>query len=112
MENSHEFGKWLRGQMEVHNIGVREVARRAGISHTTVSKIKNLETFANADMAVAIGKVFNLSEGEALLMTGYHIRKHPATNERIIALLEGLDDDAIQRIIEIVEVLRKHELNR
>lgn len=114
MAGSYEFGKWLQGQMSARNIGVRECARRAQISHTTVSKIKNLEAFATADMAVALGRIFDLSSEEALRLAGYDIYKQPhqSGREQLLALLDGLDDDAIERITDVVRVLREHELQR
>lgn len=100
--------------MNAKHVGVRACARLAKISHTTVSKIKNLETFATADMAVALGKTFDLSPEEALRLAGYDINKqsHQSGREQLLALLDGLDDDAIDRITDVVRVLREHELQR
>jgi transcriptional regulator with XRE-family HTH domain len=50
--------EWLKLKMEDHNLGMRELARRVGVSHPTISDALNGKA-PSLDTAIALAKVFD-----------------------------------------------------
>jgi len=70
MQAPKEFVKLLRDVMEKNGWGVREVARRAELSHTLISNIVNLGEQPSFDTCVALAPVLDVSPVTLIYMAG------------------------------------------
>lgn len=70
MEVPPEFLKLLRDVMEKNGWGVREVARRASLSHTLISNIVNLGEQPSFDTCVALAPVLEKSPLTLIYLAG------------------------------------------
>jgi len=56
-----KFIDWLTGQMEAHNLGIRETAKRIGVSHPTISEIVTYHNMPSFETCIALAKAFGVS---------------------------------------------------
>ena len=65
-----EFVEFLQGVMDANGWGVRELARRADLSHTLISNIINLGEQPSFDTCVALAPVVGKQPTTLLYMAG------------------------------------------
>jgi transcriptional regulator with XRE-family HTH domain len=68
METS--FDTWLMNELKDRRWSMRELARRAGISHTWVADIANAEKEPSADFCIAISEALNYSREYVMRRAG------------------------------------------
>jgi transcriptional regulator with XRE-family HTH domain len=81
---------WLKLKMESHNWGVREVARRAGVSHPRISDVLNGKE-PSLDTAIVLARLFKETP-ELILRTAGVLAPIPEIDEfRETLIKETLD---------------------
>ncbi len=101
----NELIEWLTLNMNKNNWGVREVARRAGVSHPTVSDVLNGKP-PSLDTSVALAKLFNTTPELILRMAGvFSSGKDDLSPKKrqLIHLAEQSDDDAVDMALAVLE---------
>lgn len=85
-----EFIDWLQKEMDQRNLGIRETARLAGVSHPTVSDILNGKR-PSIKTCKALAKVFGREERWVAILAGYF---KPETNHthNMDAVIEAMQD--------------------
>ena len=94
MEVPPEFVKILQDAMDKNGWGVRELGRRAGLSHTLISNIINLGEQPTFDTCVALAPVLELTPLTLIYMAGL-LPKPPEWKpklEEAVALFGNMPD--------------------
>ena len=110
MEKNTQLSDWLNTHMQLDNLGTRETARRAGISHPLISDILNggkpsLETCS------VLAELFKTPPEEVLRMAGLLPPKaqKDVIKERADYLMQRLSPEKQQQAVEFLEFLVKQE---
>lgn len=61
---------WLSDELNSRGWSIRELARRAGISHTTVADVLSEQRKPTAEFCIAIAKALNVPEESTLRRAG------------------------------------------
>src|SRR5678816_1152069 len=89
-KHTNKLPTWLKLKMEAQNWGVRELARRAGVSHPRISDVLNGKE-PSLDTAIVLARLFKESP-EAILRTAGVLAPIPEIDEFREALVkETLD---------------------
>lgn len=95
---------WLARQMEDRGWSARELARRAGVSHTTVNRVVNNLAPASADFCVGIARALGESPEDVLRLAGQLPLLPPEVAEeqeatQILRKLTTGDRNAVMRML-------------
>jgi len=101
----NQLVEWLKANMEKNNWGIREVARRAGVSHPTISDLLNGKE-PSLNTSVALAKLFNTTPEFILTLAGIFPKKSnddltPKKRE-LMYLAEQADDETIELAIAVL----------
>lgn len=110
---------WINNEAKQRGWSLRQVARRSGISHSTVSRLANAEIRATAETCRALALAFGISAEDlfriADLLPGEeassnHIRQRRIVyqtdaTERLLQLWAALTVEDQQRILDFMERL-------
>ena len=100
------FGAFIRREREAKEIGLREMAKKIGVSPTYLSKVERDE-FAppTEDKVRAIAKIIECDPDKLLAMAGRMpsdladiIRRHPVEMSALLRTVNGLTADEITRL--------------
>lgn len=102
------FGTVVRRERENLEIGLREMARKIGVSPTYLSKVERDEFPPPAeDKVVAIAKILGRDPDELLALAGKVssdlteiIRRHPRTMASFLRSVNGLTAEQMKRLTE------------
>ncbi len=87
------FSEWLLREIATRDWSMRELARRAGVSHVTISKVIAEKCRPSAELCIRLAQALRLSP-EAVLREGGYLRTLAAAEDatllRIKVLLLGL----------------------
>ena len=110
MEEKPKLSDWLMANMQNHNLGTRETARRAGISHPLVSDILNGGK-ASLETCTVLAELFNTPPEEVLRLAGLlpSRAQKDVILERADYLMERLSPEKQQQAIEYLEFLVTRE---
>jgi len=110
MDKSTKLSAWLMSNMKINNLGTRETARRAGISHPLISDIlsggrPSLET------CNVLASLFKTPIEEVLRLAGLLPPKaeQDVIKERADYLMERLSPDKQQQAVNYLEFLVTQE---
>ena len=103
MEN--DLASWLDNELEERGWSIREMARRAGVSHTAIASALNRKGRPSAELCVAIADVLGVSAIEVVQRAGILPPDPPETTawRRLNAMWARLSDEDQERVLEIVE---------
>jgi len=101
-----KFGAFVRLKREEKEIGLREMAKRIGVSPTYLSKIERDEfTPPTEDKVRAIAQIIECDPDELLAMAGRVpsdlaeiIKRHPVELAALLRTTKGLSADDIARL--------------
>jgi transcriptional regulator with XRE-family HTH domain len=110
MEKKRKLSDWLMTHMQINNLGTRETARRAGISHPLISDIINGGK-ASLETCTVLAELFNTPPEEVLRMAGLLPPKaeKDIIKERADYLMQRLSPAKQQQAIEFLEFLLTQE---
>jgi transcriptional regulator with XRE-family HTH domain len=91
---------WLKLKMESQNWGVRELARRAGVSHPRISDVLNGKE-PSLDTAIVLGKLFKESP-ESILRTAGVLAPIPEIDEFRETLIKETMDMSRDELHELL----------
>lgn len=118
---SEKFGKFVRREREARGIGLREMARKIGVSPTYMSKVERDEFSPPAeDKVKAISEILELDADELLALAGKVssdltriIREHPRSMATAIRGTQGASDEEMDRVVKgIAEAMKKRGLQK
>jgi len=103
MEN--DLASWLDDELAERGWSIREMARRAGVSHTAIASALNRKGRPSAELCVAIADVLGVSAIEVVQRAGILPSDPPETAawRRLNAMWDRLSDEDQGRILEIAE---------
>jgi len=101
-----KFGALVRGEREVREIGLREMAKMIGVSPTYLSKVERDEFSPPAeDKVKAIAKIIERDADELLALAGRVssdisdiIKRHPVELADLLRTTKGLKAEDIVRL--------------
>lgn len=103
-----KFGAFIRREREVREIGLREMAKKIGVSPTYLSKVERDEFSPPAEDKVrAIAGIIECDADELLAMAGRVssdiseiIKRHPVQLAALLRTANGLSAEDIARLAE------------
>jgi transcriptional regulator with XRE-family HTH domain len=97
-----KLATWLNEQSEERRLSLREIAERAGVSHTTIIRIANnkLKTRPSADVCFGIARALSVPPQRVFRYAGY-----PEMTPHIIG---GDDQDRKRELLDYYEGLDEH----
>jgi transcriptional regulator with XRE-family HTH domain len=106
-----KFGAYVRQEREEREIGLREMAKKIGVSPTYLSKIERDEFLPPAEDKVRkIAEIFGIDVDELLARAGKVssdlseiIREHPRELAALLRTTRGMTADAVARLAREVE---------
>lgn len=110
MEKNTQLSEWLTTNMQINNLGIRETARRAGISHPLISDILNGGKPSLETCSVLAG-LFKTPPEQVLRLAGLLPPKahKDIIQERADFLMERLSPAKQQQAVEYLEFLVSRE---
>lgn len=107
----NEFIAWLSSQLEERGWSIRELARRANSSPSTIASIANGSRKPGADACAAIAKALDVSPDDVFRLAG--ILPPSVASEQLSGLdlaiyreLEPVDDDFKETVLAIIKDLK------
>jgi len=100
-----DLASWLDEELETRGWSIREMARRAGVSHTAIASALNRKGRPSADLCVAIADALGVPAVEVVQRAGILPPDPPETAawRRLNEMWTRLSDEDQKRILEIVE---------
>jgi len=91
MENNSLIGEYLTQWREVHKISLRQLAARAGISHSQLSKIENGKAIPSRKTVEHLAYATNIDKDELFILCGY------------------VDDEIKEEVVDVLDKIRAIE---
>ncbi len=109
---SDKMATWLNNEIQPRNWSLRSLARRVGVSHTTVIKIANGETTPSVDMCRCFADIFGVALDEIMRIAGILPPEPPEVAEEKVALrlFRELSPNERRGAIEYLKL--RHRLSR
>jgi len=106
--NNLQFGAFVRREREAGQIGLREMAKKIGVSPTYLSKVEhNKSTPPTEDKVRAIAQIIQCNTDELLAMAGRMpsdlvdiIKRNPVEVSALLRTISGMTRDEIARLAE------------
>jgi transcriptional regulator with XRE-family HTH domain len=103
-----KFGAFIRREREAREIGLREMAKKIGVSPTYLSKVERDEfTPPTEDKVRAIARIIECDPDELLAMAGRVpsdladiIKRHPVEMSALLRTANGLSAEDIARLAQ------------
>jgi transcriptional regulator with XRE-family HTH domain len=105
-----EFAKWLQDEMAKRGLGVRELARLAGVSPAGISKVLNQYRGAGPDLCQALAHALDLPEEEVFLHAGLLTR--PGVSLRLFSQLSPAQREVILAQMRAMIAENQHQPRR
>ncbi len=115
-----KFGAYVRQERERREIGLREMAKKIGVSPTYLSKVERDEfPPAAEDKVRKIAEIFDIDVDELLALAGKVssdlteiIREHPRELAALLRTTRGMTADDVVRLAHEAECLTSAPLGR
>lgn len=105
-----KFIEWLTGQMEANNLGIRETAKKVGVSHPTISEMVTYGNMPSYETCVALAKAFNVPPLQVLQLAGMmpsSITEREAKLLELDHLYANATEEQRDRILEYIRFITK-----
>jgi transcriptional regulator with XRE-family HTH domain len=101
----NDLASWLDKELESRGWSIREMARRAGVSHTAIASALNRKGRPSAELCVAVADALGVPAVEVVQRAGILPPDPPETVawRRLNEMWAQLSDEDQERILEIVE---------
>ena len=110
---SDELVVWLTEAIEARGWSMRELARRAGLSHATVSQVLSQQQKPTWNFCAAIARPLRVPEDTIFILAGLKRRPPPAVDEEreVVAIVRSLPVDVRQWMMVMLRGLaREHSV--
>lgn len=109
-ESVEGFPVWLQEQMDLRNWNAADLARRAGVYHSTISRILKGEREAGIDACRAIATALREEPDKVLRLAGLlpeekGERVLGGFQEELLGLTDQLDEASQRMVLEVVKGL-------
>jgi transcriptional regulator with XRE-family HTH domain len=84
------LGQWLKNERKKHGLNLSDLARKAGISKSTVCRIENEQVLAS------FGSAGKMAEAMGLTLGDFFVRRNKEKEEKKMSYLEKLAEDNFQ----------------
>jgi len=103
MTSDQPFGQWLRAELRLHRLSLRQVAERSGVSHSTLSRLLRGRQ-PSLTTAARIARALGQPEAGVAAMAGLDapLRRESDTLSRVERALRAdptLDERRIRRVM-------------
>ncbi len=101
------FNEWVLAQIEARDWSVRELARRAGVSHGAINNVLNDLRNPGPDLCQALARALHVPAEEVFRRAGL-LPERPSYNvreERALYLFSRLPDAAQEYLLTTMEAL-------
>lgn len=107
MSTQVELKNWVRQEKEKSGLTNREIAKKAGIAHSSVSRAMHPDEIIGAETCVRLAKVFNYPPAEVLEMAEILKPTQPADKQtrRLLHLFDQLPDDKKEQVMQYVQFI-------
>ncbi len=107
MSESEHFGKWLQKEIDERGWPMSELARRAEVSHTAISRVVSGERGAGPELCRAIAHALEMPEERVFRVAGL-LSELPAPEEdftfaEVYEMLKHLTPGERQEVLEYVQ---------
>ena len=101
------MSSWLAEQLEERGWSVRELARRSGVSHTTINKIVNGVTNPTADICIGVARALGEDPERFLRRAGKLPLKPPTVADAAEAadIISRLDEQSRRNVMTMLRSL-------
>lgn len=101
-----DFVAWLNSQMEGKGWGIRETARRAGVSHPVISDILNLRKKPSFETCKALAELFEFPPEYVMRLAGLlqQLPNRDPDDEEMLHLFGQLDEGDQEEILQIARL--------
>jgi len=108
-ERMEDFGEWLEGELKRRGMTQSELARRAGLSHSTITNIIANRRGVSSETIISIAKALEITPEDLLRDTGVLPESREARRnariERILTHAEKLDPESQELLEEFAKML-------
>lgn len=107
----NEFQEWLQEQLNLRNWSASDLATRAGVGPSTITRILTGERGAGADVCTKIALALGVEEDEVFRIAGLLPRKKESLNglsdlqKEMLGLMNQLDETGQRMAVEVVKGL-------
>lgn len=112
-ENS--FARWLEKEIEAKGWTIRELARRAGLTHVTISNVLNGARNPGVDFCLGVAKAFRMPPELVFRRAGILPDRDNIEEElynRFRAYVEALSPERREELLRYVMFLHELEMDR
>lgn len=105
---SDELASWLSEQLNQRGWSARELARRAGVSHTAVVRAANGQSVPGWQICLKLAQALGVPDDIVLDLAGYRANPLAAehgTRERVLQILDVLNEDDQNLLLTFAERL-------
>jgi transcriptional regulator with XRE-family HTH domain len=113
-EASEEFISWLKAEMGKREWGIRETARKSGLSPSPISYILSNREQPTFDTCIALAQAFDIPGEDVLRLAGL-LPKPPGFNPRtseMIGMFAELPEDDQEEMLQMVRLRRQQREKR
>ncbi|MBN1890428.1 MAG: helix-turn-helix transcriptional regulator [Thermoflexales bacterium] len=113
--DTQSFVNWLNGEIETRGWSYRELARRGGLSHGSISLVANGQQ-PGPKVCIGIAQAFGISTSEVLYRAG-HLPTAPRSGEdpttrELMDIIKFLDDKDLGMLLRMAQALLKEEAQK
>lgn len=105
-----KFSEWLLHELEDRGWSIREVARRAELSHATINGILSEKANPGLDFCLGIARAFRMPPEIILRKAGLlpQLTKSTEENQQLVEYFQYLDNADRDRLLVIARTLYEH----
>lgn len=109
----NDFGEWLQNMIDQRGWSQSELARRAGTTSTTVSRVLSKERLPGVDFCRGVARAFNMTDVDVMRIAGLASNQSPddapPSVREMISKFTRLSDEDQAYMLKIVTALDEAE---
>ena len=115
-DEREKFAAWLALQLEDRGWSNRELARRAGVSHTSMNDVVSGQGAITAKFCRKISRALKVPLEETMrragLLPGFFVDDEALTFRELLAIINELPDDARKELLEFAKFKFQSRLSK
>ena len=96
------FSNWILSQLDEKGWSQSELARRSGLTRTTISKIINEQSSIGTESLIGLSKAFRVPVTEVLQQAGFlpKVPETTAKEEKMLYMFRQMNNDQQQDVLD------------